>query len=169
MKKELAARKVFLVINTSYFGDTILTCELCRNIKKSEENAFLVFIANKPFADVARYMDGVDEVWVYDKKGGHKGLKGLYRFWAEYKNKYSFEASFVIYGNERGIFLSKLLGAKQIYSDQKRFPANLFLTKGKVDYGRYSHVEDKNAYLYELYSQKPFEVMKRITYRCASR
>ena len=160
MSSKRDKKRVFLVISTAHFGDAVLTCELCQNIKKNEQNAYLVYIANKPFVDVARYLDGVDEVWAYDKKGEHKGLAGLYRFWAEHKNKYKFEASFVIYGNERGIFLSKLLGAKQIYSDQKRFPANLFLTNGKHGCSDYPHAEDKNAYLYEMYSKKPFEVMK---------
>lgn len=160
MEKEFANKKVFLVISTAHFGDIILTNVLCRNIKKYESNAYIVFMANKPFVEVAQYMDGVDEVWSYDKKDKNKGLMGIYRFWKEYKNKYQIEASFVIYGNERGIFLSKLLGAKQIYGDRNKFPFNMLLTNGKVDYGNYSHAEDKNAYLYELYSGRTFDVMK---------
>lgn len=164
MKEKNIARysKVFLVINTSFFGDTILTNELCRNIKKNEPQALVVFVANKPFADVARHMDSVDAVWVYDKRGEHKGIKGIYRFWKQHRGAYRIDVSFVIYGNERGILLSKLLGAKKIYSDQNRLPFSLLVDNDKLDYGNIVHIEDKNAYLYESYSQKPFDVMRMV-------
>lgn len=152
--------KTFLVINTSFFGDTILTDELCRNIKKQEPHALVIFMVNKPFAEVARHMDGVDVVWVYDKRGEHKGIKGIYRFWQQHRGQYQIDVSFVIYGNERGIVLSKWLGAKKIYSDKDGFPMNLLVDNGKIDYGNLVHIEDKNAYLYELYRQKPFEELK---------
>lgn len=105
--------KTFLVYNTSYFGDTILTDALCRNLKRLYPESRLVFISNKPFADISRYMDGVDEVWPYDKWSVHKGLAGWYKFYKEHKNQYVFDAAFIIYGNERGILLSKFLGAKK--------------------------------------------------------
>lgn len=153
-------KKVFLIINTSFFGDTILTDKLCRNIKSQEPKSFIVFVANKPFVDVARYMDGVDEVWCYDKSGIHKGFKGMWRFVQEHKNRYEIEAAFIIYGNERGIVISKLLEAKRIYSDQMKFPIKLCLENDCIDYGELSHVEDKNAYLYTLYSQQPMKELE---------
>ena len=72
--------KTFLVYNTSYFGDTILTDALCRNLKRLYPESRLVFVSNKPFTDISRYMDGVDEVWTYDKWGVHKGFAGWYNF-----------------------------------------------------------------------------------------
>ena len=77
--------KTFLVYNTSYFGDTILTDALCRNLKRLYPESRLVFVSNKPFTDISRYMDGVDEVWTYDKWGIHKGLAGWYKFYKEHK------------------------------------------------------------------------------------
>ena len=61
--------KKFLVINTSFFGDTLLTNPLCRNIKILYPDSHITFIVNKPFVEVATYCDGVDEVVAYDKKG----------------------------------------------------------------------------------------------------
>ena len=151
--------KTFLVYNTSYFGDTILTDGLCRNLKRIYPDSRLIFVANKPFADVARYMDGIDEVWIYDKWDKHKGIHGWYTFYKEHKNRYSFDASFVIYGNERGIILSKLLGAKKIYADNRHGYVRLFLDNGKINYGSWIHIQDKHAYLSELYSDLPMESM----------
>ena len=152
--------KTFLVYNTSYFGDTILTDALCRNLKRLYPESRLVFISNKPFADISRYMDGVDEVWTYDKWGIHKGLAGWYKFYKEHKNQYGFDAAFVIYGNERGILLSKFLGAKKIYADNRHAIVRLLLSNGKINYGKWIHVQDRHAYLAELYAGKPMESMK---------
>ncbi len=151
--------KTFLVYNTSYFGDTILTDGLCRNLKRMIPDSKLIFIANKPFADLARYMDGVDEVWVYDKWGIHKGIYGWYKFYSEHKNRYSFDASFVIYGNERGIILSKLFGAKKIYADNRHGFVRILLDNKKINYGPWIHIQDKHAFLAELYTGQPMESM----------
>lgn len=80
-------------------------------------------------------MDGVDEVWTYDKWGVHKGFAGWYKFYKEHKNQHVFDAAFVIYGNERGILLSKFLGAKKIYADNRHAIVRLLLSNGKINYG----------------------------------
>ena len=98
--------KTFLVYNTSYFGDTILTDALCRNLKRL--------------------------------------------YYKEHKNQYVFDAAFVIYGNERGILLSKFLGAKKIYADNRHAIVRLLLSNGKINYGKWIHVQDRHAYLAEL-------------------
>jgi ADP-heptose:LPS heptosyltransferase len=147
--------KTYLVINTSFFGDTLLTDPLCRNIKRQYPASRIVFMANKPFIEAAKYMDSVDEVLAYDKKGEHKGLKGFWKFYnahkAQYKNK--IEAAFVIYGNERGIVLARLWGAKKIYSDNNGL-ISLLLDNGAIDYSGKTHTQDKHGALFELYSGK---------------
>ena len=106
--------KTFLVINLSCFGDVLLTNSLCQNLKISYPNSKVIFCVDKPFEEVAKYQKDVDEVMVFDKRGKQKGLINLvkYAFHSKYRNK--IDASFVIYGNKRGLLLSKFLGAKQI-------------------------------------------------------
>lgn len=106
--------KTFLVINLSCFGDILLTNSLCQNLKISYPTSKVIFCVDKPFEEVAKYQKDVDEVIVFDKRGKQKGLLGLINFARknEYKNK--IDAAFVIYGNKRGLLLSKFLGAKQI-------------------------------------------------------
>lgn len=145
--------KTFLVVNTSFFGDTLLTSPLCRNIKLECPDSRIIFMVNKPFAEVARYMDGVDEVLCYDKKGEHKGLSGFFHFYNTYKAPYKnkIDVAFVIYGNERGIVLSKLFGAKKIYSDNTGL-IRLFLDNKSIDYKGRTHTQDKHNTLLELYT-----------------
>jgi ADP-heptose:LPS heptosyltransferase len=155
--------KTFLVINTSFFGDTLLTDPLCRNIKLEYPDAKVIFMVNKPFAEVAKYMDGVDEVICYDKKGEHKGLSGFWRFYHTYKEQYKnkIDVAFVIYGNERGIVLSKLLGVKKIYSDNDGF-IRLFLNNGSIDYQGRTHTQDKHNALLELYTGKKVQSVSMV-------
>ncbi|WP_110954084.1 glycosyltransferase family 9 protein [Anaerosinus massiliensis] len=147
--------KTFLVINTSFFGDTLLTDPLCRNIKLEYPNAKVIFMVNKPFLEVAKYMDGVDEVLVYDKKGEHKGLAGFLHFYQMYKAKYNnkIDVAFVIYGNERGIMLAKLFGTKKIYSDNTSI-MRFLLNHSVIDYHGSVHTQDKHTVLFELYAGK---------------
>ncbi len=152
--------KTFLVVNTSFFGDTLLTDPLCRNIKLEYPESKVIFMVNKPFAEVAKYMDGVDEIICYDKKGEHKGLSGFWHFYNTYKVQYKnkIDVAFVIYGNERGIVLSKLLGVKKIYSDNTGL-IRLFLDNGSIDYRGRTHAQDKHSTLMELYTGKQSKSM----------
>ncbi|MBQ9763234.1 MAG: glycosyltransferase family 9 protein [Phascolarctobacterium sp.] len=153
--------KFFLVINTAYFGDTILTDALVRSIKTQFTDSYIVFVANKQFFEVARYMDGVDETWAYDKKGENKGIIGFYKFYKKIKNKYCFDAAFVINGNERGILLARLLRCKRIYADNRGI-FNLLVNNGLISYGNKVHVQDRYSALLELYSKRNVEEKKII-------
>lgn len=152
--------KTFLVINTSFFGDTLLTDPLCRNIKLEYPDSKIIFMVNKPFAEVARYMDGVDEVLCYDKKGEHKGLTGFIHFYNTYKVQYKnkIDVAFVIYGNERGIILSKLFGVKKVYSDNTGL-LRCLLDNRLIDYQGRTHTQDKHNTLLELYTGKTSQPM----------
>ena len=154
--------KHFLIFNTSYFGDTILTDPLCRNLKRLYPGCHIVFVANTPFVELARYMDGVDEVWELDKRGKHRGIAGILSFYRAHKGQYDFDAAFVIYGNERNIILSHLLGAKKVFSENSHCYVRLFLDNGIIDYTPWVHEQDKNGYLAELYAKRPAESMKMI-------
>ena len=151
--------KKFLIINTSFFGDTLLTDPLCRNIKMKFPNSHITFIVNKPFVEVATYCDGVDDVIAYDKKGKHHGLKGAWHFYREYKEffKLGFEAAFVIYGNERGIVLAKLFGAKKIYAENKGMINFLLDNPREIDYHGQTKVQTKNSILLEQYTKEPIQ------------
>lgn len=118
--------KIFLVVNLSCFGDVLLTNSLCQNLKIVYPESKIVFCVDKPFEEAAKYQKDVDDVIVFDKKGKDKGFINLLKFVfnCPYRNK--IDASFVIYGNNRGLILSKLLGAKKIVagSTKKTFLIN---------------------------------------------
>lgn len=110
--------KCFLVFNTACFGDVLLCNSLVQNIKTIFPDSKVIFVVDKPFADVARCQQGVDEVVYYDKKGEHKGLFGLFKFVKIFKyiNPY---ASIITYHNERNYLISKLLRCKKIVMNKR--------------------------------------------------
>ena len=145
--------KNFLIVNTSFFGDVLLTGALCRGIKIKYPNSKVIFMVNKPFYEAAKYLEGVDEVIEYDKRGENKGIKGFLSFYYKYKDCYKnkIKVAFIIYGNERGIILAKLWGVKWIYSDNLSILR--FLLGYKTLENEYnSNIQDKNLHLLNLYT-----------------
>lgn len=147
--------KTFLVINTSYFGDVLLTGALCRNIKLTYPNSRIIFMLNKPFYEAAKYMEGVDEVLCYEKNGKHKGIFGILKFLQEYRERYnnSIDVALVMYGNERGLLISKAFGAKIIISNKRGILHYLFSTRLGEE-NNPSSVQQNNANLLKALTQK---------------
>lgn len=117
-KEDFDNSKVFLVFNTAYFGDVLLCNSLVQNIKDIFPKSKVIFVCDKNWKDVAKYQRGVDDVVVYDKKGAHKGLFGLFKFVREFKYKKPY-ASIITYKNERNFFVAKLLHSKLIIMSSK--------------------------------------------------
>src|SRR5699024_2404773 len=110
--------KTFLIFNTACFSDVFRCNSLIQNIKLIYPSSKVIFIVDKPFFEAAKYQKGVDEVVVFDKKGKHKGIFGLFKFIKEFEFKNAF-VLIVTYKNERNRLISKLLGAKFIVEAKK--------------------------------------------------
>lgn len=152
--------KYFLIYAVAYFGDTLMTNALCLNLKKTYPDCYIVYIVKQDFYDLVLHLQGVDEVWVYDKYGKHKGLSGTYSFIKKYKRKYDFDASFVTFSPLRGVLISKILGAKQVFTEYNSFLCRPFISNKKAEFKDYVHVQDRIAYLSELYSAQAMKSFK---------
>lgn len=159
-----SSEKTFLVVNLSFFGDVLLTNSLCQNLKIKYPNCKIVFLVNKPFVDAAKYQKDVDDVIHIDKRHKHRGLSGLIKFVGscEYRNK--IDAAFVVYGNPRGIILSKLLGAKKIISKPPIYMR--FLVNGIPSKNNIKKVQDINGHLFEGLTKEKEKILpiKYLTY-----
>ena len=144
--------KIFLVINLSCFGDVLLTNLLCQNIKLNFPKSKVIFCTDKPFKDAASQQKDVDEVMVFDKRGKDKGLFNLLKFAFTnlYRNK--IEASFVIYGNSRGLILSKLLGAKKIITGALK--KTFFINTPQPKTYKLTNQQEANECLIEALTEK---------------
>lgn len=117
--EEFNSSRTFVIFNTACFGDVLVCNSLCQNIKRIYPKSKVVFVVNKPFYDVAKNQLDVDDVVIYDKKGEHKGLLGLYKFIKEFPYKKPF-TSFVTYRSTRNMIIAKLIGSKYTFEGKKR-------------------------------------------------
>lgn len=143
--------KIFLVVNLSCFGDVLLTNSLCQNLKIVYPKSKIVFCVDKPFEEAAKYQKDVDDVMVFDKKGREKGFISLlkYAYNCNYRNK--IDTSFVVYGNKRGLILSKLLGAKRIVAGS--FKKTFLINTPQPNFSGY-HQKKSNELLAEVITGK---------------
>ena len=152
--------KIFTVINLGWLGDTLLTGTLCQDIKLNYPNSKVIFIASKPFEEIALGIKGVDEVFTYDKKELHKGFWGVFKFAKNFPYKNKTDCAFVVHSHERSLLLSMAIGSKRrISAPIKNSPLNLFITD-KIHYTeqmiRNTYKADFNAgYLSVLTGKKP--------------
>jgi heptosyltransferase-2 len=68
-----------LVLQTSFIGDTVLTLPLLGEIKRRYPRAQVTFFCTPQGQELARNCAAVDEIIVDDKRGAHRGFRGLWR------------------------------------------------------------------------------------------
>lgn len=109
-------KKTFLVINTGYLGDVILTSKLTRDIKKEYPNSFLIFIVDTPYASIAKGLPGVDEVINYDRKKC-QNIFNFLNFVMKFPYRNKIDYTFIPDGRKSNrLVLAKLLGSKNNFT-----------------------------------------------------
>ncbi len=150
-------QKTFLIVNLSFFGDVLLTNPLCQNLKTEYPDCKIVFLTNKPFVEVAKYQKDVDDAIFLDKRKENKGFLGLIKFAYHCKYRNKIDVAFVVYGNPRGIIVSRLLGAKRVVAKPPKFIKFLV---SDIPTGREPiKAQDINGHLFEGYAKKAEKVL----------
>ncbi|MFA6850923.1 MAG: glycosyltransferase family 9 protein, partial [Selenomonadaceae bacterium] len=78
MKSKDTIKKI-LVINLAFIGDTILSTPVTRALKETWPAASVAFMTIPAAAAVVEMNPYVDKVLVYDKRGSHKGIGGMWK------------------------------------------------------------------------------------------
>ncbi len=68
-----------LVIQTAFLGDVILTLPLVHLLRELEEVTWIGALVTPAGASFLESQDGLDEIFVYDKRGRDRGAAGLLR------------------------------------------------------------------------------------------
>ncbi|MDZ4744589.1 MAG: glycosyltransferase family 9 protein [bacterium] len=71
------------IIQTAFLGDVLLTLPLCAALRQQFPDAHIVFITTPAAASFVTGLNYADEVVAFDKRGEHKGGKGLRKLIAE--------------------------------------------------------------------------------------
>jgi ADP-heptose:LPS heptosyltransferase len=122
--------KTFVIINSYFIGDILLTNSLVQNIKRLYPDSKVVSLTSPELVDVAKYQEGVDDVVIWDRHGKDRGFWQTLSFAKNfpYKNIY---ATFPIYGLDRPIILAWLLGSKYILHQSRKMRLISTLKKTK--------------------------------------
>lgn len=125
-------KKNFLIINSYFLGDILLTNSLVQNIKRIFPNSNIIMLAPSHYEAAAKYQKDVDEVIIWNRKGEHKGIFETIKFLKNFPYKKIY-AAFPIYGSQGSMNLAKLLNAKYILAPKsKRY--SRFWRKSKYDF-----------------------------------
>ncbi|MGL4534658.1 MAG: glycosyltransferase family 9 protein [Fusobacteriaceae bacterium] len=67
-----------LVLHTAFIGDIVLTTPLIRKIKDIYPESKIIYVTTPAGAQILKNNPNLNEVIAYDKKGVHKGIKGIF-------------------------------------------------------------------------------------------
>ncbi len=80
--KHLSPERI-LIRSTNWIGDAIMTTPAVRTIRQNFPAAEITILAYPWVADIFRASPHVDRVLLYDRKGRHRGLAGMWRLGRE--------------------------------------------------------------------------------------
>lgn len=78
--------KNILVFNPSFIGDSVLTTPLIKAVKQIYPDSKTFFCVRPESAPIFQNLDFIDEIMVFDKRGVHKGVRGLAKFVKKYEH-----------------------------------------------------------------------------------
>ncbi|MCI5196319.1 MAG: lipopolysaccharide heptosyltransferase II [Candidatus Electrothrix sp. AW5] len=76
-----------LIRSTNWIGDAIMTTPAIRSIRSNFPEAQITLLALPWVKDVFRASPHIDQIFIYDKQGRHKGLQGKLRLAGELRKK----------------------------------------------------------------------------------
>ncbi len=99
-----------LVINTASLGDVVFSLPLIENLGRAGYAVDLVAVPR--FGELARGVPGLDQVHVYDKRGGDRGLGPLWRLGRRLRGRY--ELVLGAHPSLRSSALARLVGGRTV-------------------------------------------------------
>ncbi|MCL4234855.1 MAG: lipopolysaccharide heptosyltransferase II [Deltaproteobacteria bacterium] len=69
-----------LVFQTAYLGDVVLTTPLVAALRRAYPDAAIDMVVQPAWTEVVRHHEALNDVLAYDKRGAHRGPRGLLTF-----------------------------------------------------------------------------------------
>lgn len=144
-----------LIIHTAFIGDIVLSTPLIKKVRDAYPHAEITYLTTPVGASILRNNPHLNYIIEYDKRGEHKGIKGL---WAIAK-KLKMEAyNMVITPHRymRSSFLTWLTGApvRRGYDNA----AGAFLYTEKIHYDKSKHEVEKLLSFIKKDPEKRYEI-----------
>jgi heptosyltransferase II len=140
----LNVNKNFLIIQTAFLGDVILTIPLAQEIKRNFTGSHVSFLCIPSTAGILQNHPCIDDVIVYDKRNEDKGIRNFRKLSAKLKGK-KFDVLISPHRSSRSSLLSYFTKTPLSISFNKSTFS--FLYKTVVDYSKNLHEIQRNLSL----------------------
>ncbi|MGD9950542.1 MAG: lipopolysaccharide heptosyltransferase II [Desulfobulbus sp.] len=98
-----------LIRSTNWIGDAVMTTPAVRTIRESFPESEITLLANPWVSDVFRFSPRIDHLMVYEKKGRHKGLRGMLQLANELREK-RFDCAILLQNAFEAAFITWMAG-----------------------------------------------------------
>jgi heptosyltransferase-2 len=98
-----------LVRSTNWIGDAVMTTPAVRTIRENFPESEITILVHPWVADVFRYSPRIDRIFVYEKKGRHKGLRGLLQLAGELRQE-RYDCAILLQNAFEAALLAKMAG-----------------------------------------------------------
>ncbi len=117
-----------LVRSTNWIGDAVMTTPAVRTIRENFPESEITILVHPWVADIFRYSPRIDRVFLYEKKGQHRGLKGMLQLAGQLRQE-QYDCAILLQNAFEAALIAKLAGipARGGYTTDGR---TLLLTHG---------------------------------------
>ena len=98
-----------LIRSTNWIGDAIMTTPAVRTIRQNFPDAKITMLAHGWMADVFAASPHVDDIYIYDKRGKHSGISGVFRLAGELRRE-KFDCAFLLQNAFEAALIAFLAG-----------------------------------------------------------
>lgn len=129
-----------LIIHTAFIGDIVLSTPLVKKLKEVYPWSNITYVTTPAGASILRNNPNISEIIEYDKRGKHKGLKGIYQLGKRLKYE-NFNLVITPHRYLRSSVLSWLTGSP-VRKGYKNAAASFLYTE-KIPYDKKKHEVEK--------------------------
>jgi heptosyltransferase-2 len=98
-----------LVRSTNWIGDAVMTTPAVRTIRENFPESEITMLVHPWVSDVFRYSPRVDRLFIYEKKGRHKGLRGMLQLAGELRQE-QFDCAILLQNAFEAVLITLLAG-----------------------------------------------------------
>jgi heptosyltransferase-2 len=137
----------FLVIQTAFIGDAILTLPMIQKLKEININATIDVVAIPETAVIFKHSPSVDEVLIFDKHVKHKSAYQVYKF-AKFIKQGNYSRIYAPHRSVRTSFLVMLSGVSETYGFDINSLRHIY--KYLAAYKKAAHEVERNLHLIQF-------------------
>ena len=104
-----------LIRSTNWIGDAVMTTPAVRTIRENFPESEITILVHPWVADVFRYSPRIDQVFLYEKKSRHKGLKGMLQLAGELRQQ-QYDCAILLQNAFEAALIAKVAGIPAIQS-----------------------------------------------------